>query len=54
MDGKYLFEVGGKGKGFSQIKDIPESYVVADEIEIFLQYNPPMDVRPALLTYAAL
>lgn len=34
VDGKYLFEVGGKGKGFSQIKDIPNSFVVADEIEI--------------------
>ena len=34
VDGKYLFEVGGKGKGFSQIKDLPNSFVVADEIEI--------------------
>ena len=33
VDQKYLFEIGGKGKGFSQIKDIPNSYVVADEIE---------------------
>ncbi len=34
IDGRYLFEVGGKGKGFSQIKDIPDSFVVADEIEM--------------------
>ena len=34
VDGQYLFEVGGKGKGFAQIKDIPNSYVVADDIEI--------------------
>ena len=34
VDDKYLFEVGGKKKGFAQIKDIPDSYVVADEIEI--------------------
>lgn len=34
VDGQYLFEVGGKGKGFAQIKDIPDSYVVADDIEI--------------------
>ena len=34
VDGQYLFEVGGKGKGFGQIKNIPDSYVVADEIEI--------------------
>ncbi|MDE5554632.1 MAG: AAA family ATPase, partial [Muribaculaceae bacterium] len=30
----YLFEVGGKGKGFSQIADQPNSYVIADNIEI--------------------
>lgn len=34
VDSKYVFEVGGKNKGFSQIKDMPDSYVVADEIEI--------------------
>lgn len=34
LDRKYLFEVGGKGKGFSQISDIPDSYVIADDLEI--------------------
>ena len=34
VDGHYLFEVGGRGKGFAQIKDMPNSYVVADDIEI--------------------
>ncbi|MCR4919645.1 MAG: AAA family ATPase [Prevotella sp.] len=34
VDGQYLFEIGGKGKGFTQIKDIPDSFVAADEIEI--------------------
>lgn len=34
LDRKYLFEVGGKGKGFSQISDIPDSYVIADNIEV--------------------
>ena len=34
IDDKYLFEVGGKNKGFKQIKDMPNSYVVADDIEI--------------------
>ena len=33
LDRKYLFEVGGKNKGFSQIADRPESYVIADNIE---------------------
>ena len=34
IDEKYLFEVGGKNKSFKQIKDIPNSFVVADNIEI--------------------
>lgn len=34
VDGRWLFEVGGKGKGFSQIKDIENSFVVSDDIEI--------------------
>lgn len=34
VDGRHLFEVGGKGKGFDQIKDIPNSYVVSDEVEV--------------------
>ena len=33
VDGRYLFEVGGPGKGFSQIKDIPDSFIAADDIE---------------------
>ena len=33
IDGRYLFEVGGKGKGFAQIRNIPDSYVAADDIE---------------------
>ena len=33
VDGHYLFEVGGAGKGFSQIKDLPDSFVAADGIE---------------------
>ena len=34
VDGRYLFEVGGKGKTFSQIKDIPDSYLAVDDTEI--------------------
>ena len=33
VDGRYLFEVGGAGKGFSQIKDLPDSFVAADDVE---------------------
>lgn len=34
VDGRYLFEVGGAGKGFDQIKDIPDSYVANDDVEV--------------------
>lgn len=34
VDGEGLFEIGGVGKGFGQIKDIPDSYVVNDDTEI--------------------
>ena len=42
LDRTYLFEVGGKGKGFSQIADKPNSYVVADNIETGLGNKIPM------------
>lgn len=31
---KYTFEVGGKSKGFSQIKDVPNSYIASDDLEV--------------------
>ena len=34
LDGRYLFEVGGKNKKFNQIADHPDSYVLADDMEI--------------------
>ena len=34
VDSRYLFEIGGRKKGFTQIKDIPGSYIAADDIEI--------------------
>ncbi len=34
VDGVYTFEIGGKGKGFSQIEGIEKAYVAADGIEI--------------------
>ena len=40
--GKYLFEVGGKGKGFDQIKDMPNSYVVNDDVEIGIGNKIPL------------
>jgi len=34
VNDKYTFEVGGKNKDFSQIKDIKNSYLVLDDIEV--------------------
>lgn len=34
VDEKYIFEIGGKNKGFEQIKGIENSFVAADDIEI--------------------
>ena len=33
VDGKWIFEVGGKGKKFRQIADLPDSFVASDGIE---------------------
>jgi hypothetical protein len=41
-DDKYTFEVGGKNKDFKQIKDTPNSYVVADDIEIGFKNKIPL------------
>ena len=32
--GKYLFEVGGSGKSFEQIKDEPDSFLAVDDTEV--------------------
>lgn len=42
VDGKYVFEVGGKSKGFKQIKDVPESYVVNDDVEVGIGSKIPL------------
>lgn len=42
LDRKYLFEVGGNWKNFSQIADIPNSYVIADNLEIGIGNKIPM------------
>ncbi|MBQ7591509.1 MAG: AAA family ATPase [Clostridia bacterium] len=33
VDGRYLFEVGGKDKKFDQIRDIPDSFLAVDDTE---------------------
>ena len=34
VDGAHLFEVGGKKKSFKQIKDLPDSYLAVDDLEV--------------------
>ena len=34
VDGKYLFEIGGRRKSFRQIQDIADSYLAVDDLEI--------------------
>lgn len=42
VDEKYTFEIGGKNKGFDQIKDIDNSFVVADGIEVGFKHKIPL------------
>ena len=42
VDNRYLFEVGGSRKRFTQIKDIPDSFVAADDLEIGLGNRIPL------------
>ena len=34
VDGTHLFEIGGRRKSFDQIKDIPNSYLAVDDLEV--------------------
>ncbi len=38
----YTVEIGGRNKGFNQIKDIPNSFVVADDLEIGFKNKIPL------------
>jgi hypothetical protein len=42
LDNKYIVEVAGKNKSFKQIKDVPNSFVVVDEIEVRFSYKIPL------------
>lgn len=42
VDERLLFEIGGKNKNCSQIADIPDSYVIADDIETGLGNKIPL------------
>ena len=42
VDGKYLFEIGGKNKTFEQIKDVQDSYLAVDGIDVGSRNRIPL------------
>ena len=42
VDGSYTFEIGGRNKGFEQIKGIPNSYLAIDDIETGIGKKIPL------------
>ncbi len=42
IDHQYFFEVGGKNKSFEQIKDLPDSFLAVDDIEIGSRNRIPL------------
>ena len=42
INDRYLFEVGGKGRSFAQIKDLPDSYLAVDDVEIGSGHRIPL------------
>jgi predicted AAA+ superfamily ATPase len=42
VDGKYTFEIGGKGKNNRQIYSLPDAYIAADDIEYGVDNKIPL------------
>ena len=42
VDNKYIIEVGGEDKNFSQIANLPNSYILADNIETAIGNKLPI------------
>jgi len=42
VDEKYTFEIGGENKSFKQVKDIPDSYLAIDNVEIGMGNKIPL------------
>jgi predicted AAA+ superfamily ATPase len=42
VDNKFIFEIGGKNKGYKQIKGLSDAYLVSDDIEIGSRNRIPL------------
>jgi predicted AAA+ superfamily ATPase len=42
VNDKYIFEIGGKNKGYKQIKGLDDAYIVSDDIEIGSRNRIPL------------
>lgn len=42
VNGEYLFEVGGLGKSFEQIKDVPNGFLALDNMETGVGNRVPL------------
>ena len=42
IDNQYILEVGGKKKNKDQIKDVPKSFIAADDIETGIGNKIPL------------
>lgn len=42
VDGRYIFEVGGKNKGFTQIRELKDSFLAVDGIELGVGNKIPL------------
>ena len=42
VESKFLFEVGGHKKGFNQIKDIDNSFIAFDDVEVGYNNKIPL------------
>ena len=42
VDDKFTFEIGGAKKSFGQIKDMPNSFIAADDIEVGVGNKIPL------------
>ena len=42
VDERYIVEIGGKNKSFNQIKDLPNSFIISDNIEVGFKNKIPL------------